>query len=76
MLTVPRRKQDSRKWSADVTETLAYSDAAFDLVSHVAPAHVTKIGGDRAPAFQIAWFARRIVTIDYLNNGIFTIQGG
>jgi hypothetical protein len=57
-------------------ETFAYSDAAFDLVSHVAPAHVIKIGGDRAPAFQIAWFARRIVTINYLNNGIFTIQGG
>ena len=57
-------------------ETLAYGDAAFDLVSHVAPADVIKIGRDRTPAFQVAWFARRIVTINYLNNGIFIIQGG
>ena len=57
-------------------ETLAYGDAAFDLVSHVAPVNVIKIGSDSTPAFQVAWFARRIVTINYLNNGIFTIQGG
>jgi hypothetical protein len=57
-------------------ETVAYGDAAFDLVSHVAPADVIKIGRDGTPAFQVAWFARRIVTINYLNNGIFSIQAG
>ena len=41
-----------------------------------APADIIKIGRDRTPALQVAWFARRIVTINYLNNGIFIIQGG
>jgi hypothetical protein len=57
-------------------ETLAHGDAVFDLVSHIAPVDVIKIGRDRTLAFQVAWFARRIVTINYLNNGIFTIQVG
>jgi hypothetical protein len=57
-------------------ETLAYGYAAFDPVSHVAPVDVIKIGRDCTHASQVTWFARRIVTINYLNNGIFRVQAG
>ena len=56
------------------SETVAYRDTVFDLVGHVASADIFKIGRDRALAFQIAWLARRIVTINDLNDSIIGIK--
>src|SRR6266511_75592 len=42
------------------SETVAYSDTVFDLVSHVASADILKIGRDGAFAFQVEWLARRM----------------
>ena len=58
------------------SETVAYGDAVFDLVSHIASADILKIGRDGALAFQVAWLARRIVTINYPNNGVVGIKAG
>src|ERR1051325_6230810 len=57
-------------------QTVSDGHAGFDLVSHVASADVVKIRGDGAPALKVAWLARRIVTIDDLNNGILRIETG
>src|SRR5205085_9646722 len=58
------------------SETVAYSNTCFDLVGHVASADILKIGSDGALAFQVAWPARRIVAINYPNNGIVGIKAG
>src|SRR5207302_1843537 len=54
-------------------EAVACGDAAFDLVSHFASADVVKIGGDGTLAFEIAWLARGIVTINDPNDRIVGI---
>ena len=58
------------------SQTVAYGHTGFDFVSHVASADIFKIRGDGALALQMTWFARWIVTIDDLNDGIVSIKTG
>src|SRR5215213_568724 len=57
-------------------QTVSDAQTGFNFVSHVAPADILEIRGDGAPALEVAWLARRIVTVDDLTDGIFSIQTG
>jgi hypothetical protein len=55
-------------------QTISHSHAGFDRVSHVAPADILKIRRDGAAPLHLARLARRIVTIDDVQNGIVGIE--
>ena len=65
-------------WSADATHILWGNPTAAAIFNAASPTALSghTIDPKGSAALQIARLARRIVTVDHLNNGVFVIKTG